>query len=176
MLSEAIRRIHNKESMSYLFKNVTLEDWMKKYVTTVPSHVKDRLPQYSISWFPFLILSYCSLLVLVLFCFYICILGFLFLTFVLSSWFWVLGRRFLIRESEIVWVLTHLFLNRVVNLAAHIFLVASFACIILCKPFLFHSLFLRGVWFHSNINPCAIKICAVHFDILLYHYIITSTL
>ncbi|XP_026481843.1 phosphoribosyl pyrophosphate synthase-associated protein 2-like isoform X2 [Ctenocephalides felis] len=26
MLSEAIRRIHNKESMSYLFKNVTLED------------------------------------------------------------------------------------------------------------------------------------------------------
>lgn len=27
LLSEAIRRIHNKESMSYLFKNVTLEDW-----------------------------------------------------------------------------------------------------------------------------------------------------
>lgn len=26
LLSEAIRRIHNKESMSYLFKNVTLED------------------------------------------------------------------------------------------------------------------------------------------------------
>lgn len=26
MISEAIRRIHNKESMSYLFKNVTLED------------------------------------------------------------------------------------------------------------------------------------------------------
>lgn len=26
LLAEAIRRIHNKESMSYLFKNVTLED------------------------------------------------------------------------------------------------------------------------------------------------------
>lgn len=26
LLSEAIRRIHNKESMSYLFRNVTLED------------------------------------------------------------------------------------------------------------------------------------------------------
>ncbi|KAJ8983647.1 hypothetical protein NQ317_019566 [Molorchus minor] len=26
LLSEAIRRTHNKESMSYLFKNVTLED------------------------------------------------------------------------------------------------------------------------------------------------------
>lgn len=27
LLAEAIRRIHNKESMSYLFRNVTLEDW-----------------------------------------------------------------------------------------------------------------------------------------------------
>lgn len=27
VLSEAIRRIHNKESMSYLFRNVALEDW-----------------------------------------------------------------------------------------------------------------------------------------------------
>ena len=26
LLAEAIRRIHNKESMSYLFRNVTLED------------------------------------------------------------------------------------------------------------------------------------------------------
>ncbi|KAL1485313.1 hypothetical protein MTO96_032043, partial [Rhipicephalus appendiculatus] len=26
LLSEAIRRIHHKESMSYLFRNVTLED------------------------------------------------------------------------------------------------------------------------------------------------------
>lgn len=26
LLAESIRRIHNKESMSYLFKNVTLED------------------------------------------------------------------------------------------------------------------------------------------------------
>lgn len=26
LISEAIRRIHNKESMSYLFRNVTLED------------------------------------------------------------------------------------------------------------------------------------------------------
>lgn len=26
LIAEAIRRIHNKESMSYLFKNVTLED------------------------------------------------------------------------------------------------------------------------------------------------------
>lgn len=26
LLAESIRRIHNKESMSYLFRNVTLED------------------------------------------------------------------------------------------------------------------------------------------------------
>ena len=28
LLSEAIRRIHHKESMSYLFRNVTLEDYL----------------------------------------------------------------------------------------------------------------------------------------------------
>ena len=29
LLAEAIRRIHNKESMSHLFRHVTLEDWRK---------------------------------------------------------------------------------------------------------------------------------------------------
>ena len=29
VLSEAVRRIHNGESMSYLFRNIPLEDWRK---------------------------------------------------------------------------------------------------------------------------------------------------
>ena len=33
MLVEAIRRIHNNESMSYLFRNIALEDWSQDIIT-----------------------------------------------------------------------------------------------------------------------------------------------
>ena len=35
LISEAIRRIHNKESMSHLFRHVRLEDWTMKYTHLV---------------------------------------------------------------------------------------------------------------------------------------------
>ena len=34
LLSEAVRRIHNGESMSYLFRNIPLEDWVEVCKTT----------------------------------------------------------------------------------------------------------------------------------------------
>ena len=42
LLAEAIRRIHNKESMSHLFRHVTLEDWRKTGYYCVNGLMKKR--------------------------------------------------------------------------------------------------------------------------------------
>lgn len=38
MLSEAIRRIHNEESMSFLFQNISSEDWCRRLDRDSTSH------------------------------------------------------------------------------------------------------------------------------------------
>jgi len=48
LMSEAIRRIHHKESMSYLFQNVTLEDWVNLWsYFSVSSHHIYLQPNYT---------------------------------------------------------------------------------------------------------------------------------
>lgn len=49
ILAEAIRRIHNGESMAYLFRNIAVDDWGSTHThphtdVSIPAHRERRLP------------------------------------------------------------------------------------------------------------------------------------
>lgn len=44
ILAEAIRRIHNGESMAYLFRNIAVDDWGNAHYIYIDAHAKQTLP------------------------------------------------------------------------------------------------------------------------------------